>query len=252
MTECTQTSFPFAKHGRRQETAPLDGGTISSDSGAVSIQSPSRDTEKRGVPFERTNRQQVAKIQQQLSAIILSLVALSFQAVALHGEILYTVSSRQSSETYAMKPDATNRRRVIAAAQGKRDWFPRWSSGGSKVVFFSDRNRRFGATGQRPHGEGDRFVVNSNGSSLGGFSPDSARFAEAQKTVNDKVLDPLEPDLSPSETQIVFSHGQRNDADEWRSDLFLIDADGSNLRKIPGTGQSYQARWSPDGSQHRF
>ena len=176
------------------------------------------------------------QIQQQCSAIILSLVSLSFQAVALHGQILFTVSSRQISETYAMKPDATNRRRLITAAQGKRDWFPRWSSGGSKVVFFSDRN-----------GERARFVVNSDGSSLGGFSPDSARFAEAQKTVNDKALDPLEPDLSPSGTQIVFSHGQRNDADEWRSDLFLIDADGSNLRKIPGTGQSYQARWSPDG-----
>ena len=230
MTECTQTSFPFAKHGRRQETAPLDGGTISSDGGAVSIQSPSRDTEKRGVPFERTNRQQVVKIQQQLSAITLSLAALSFQAVALRGEILYTVSSRQSSETYAMKPDTTNRRRVIAAAQGKRDWFPRWSSGGNKVVFFSGRN-----------GERARLVVNSDGSSLGGFSPDLVRFTEAQKTVNGKAIDPLEPDLSPNGTQIVFSHGQHNDADEWRSDLFLINADGSNLRTIPGTERSYQA-----------
>ncbi len=35
MTECTQTSFPFAKHGRRQVTARFDGGTISSDGGAV-------------------------------------------------------------------------------------------------------------------------------------------------------------------------------------------------------------------------
>ncbi len=35
MTECTQTSFSFAGHGRRQVVARFDGGTISSDGGSV-------------------------------------------------------------------------------------------------------------------------------------------------------------------------------------------------------------------------
>jgi len=35
MTECTQTSFTFANHARRQVVARFDGGTISSDGGAV-------------------------------------------------------------------------------------------------------------------------------------------------------------------------------------------------------------------------
>ena len=35
MTECTQPSFSFAEHGRRQVVARFDGGTISSDGGAV-------------------------------------------------------------------------------------------------------------------------------------------------------------------------------------------------------------------------
>ena len=35
MTECTQPSFSFADHGRRQVVARFDGGTISSDGGAV-------------------------------------------------------------------------------------------------------------------------------------------------------------------------------------------------------------------------
>ena len=35
MTECTQTSFSFADHGRRQVVARFDGGTISSDGGGV-------------------------------------------------------------------------------------------------------------------------------------------------------------------------------------------------------------------------
>ena len=35
MTECTQTSFTFANHARRQVVARFDGGTITSDGGAV-------------------------------------------------------------------------------------------------------------------------------------------------------------------------------------------------------------------------
>ena len=35
MTECTQPSFTFAEHGRRQVVARFDGGTITSDGGAV-------------------------------------------------------------------------------------------------------------------------------------------------------------------------------------------------------------------------
>ena len=35
MTECTQPSFTFAEHGRRQVVARFDGGTITSDGGGV-------------------------------------------------------------------------------------------------------------------------------------------------------------------------------------------------------------------------
>ena len=48
----------------------------------------------------------------------------------LRGDILFTVSSPQNSETCAMKPDGTNQHRLIAAEPGKRDWFPLWSRGG--------------------------------------------------------------------------------------------------------------------------
>ena len=43
MTECTQTSFTFANHGRRQVVACFDGGTITSDGGAMLL----RQTEQR-------------------------------------------------------------------------------------------------------------------------------------------------------------------------------------------------------------
>ena len=43
MTACTQTSFTFADHGRRQVVARFDGGTITSDGGALLL----RQTEQR-------------------------------------------------------------------------------------------------------------------------------------------------------------------------------------------------------------
>ena len=43
MTECTQPSFAFANHGRRQVVARFDGGTITSDGGALLL----RQTEQR-------------------------------------------------------------------------------------------------------------------------------------------------------------------------------------------------------------
>ena len=43
MTECTPTSFTFANHGRRQVGARFDGGTITSDGGAMLL----RQTEQR-------------------------------------------------------------------------------------------------------------------------------------------------------------------------------------------------------------
>ena len=43
MTECTQTSFTFADHGRRQVVARFDGGMITSDGGAMLL----RQTEQR-------------------------------------------------------------------------------------------------------------------------------------------------------------------------------------------------------------
>lgn len=158
------------------------------------------------------------------------------------GDILFTVVSRTTGdqwiqETYLMKYDGAKPRRLLAAERGKGDWFPRWASGGKTVVFFSDR----AGTDQR------RYEMNSDGSHITPFMPNYAKFARAQQEVNTKSLGPLEPDLLPDGTQIVFSHGQDNDADEWHSDLYLINADGSNLRKIPATEMSYQARWSPDG-----
>ncbi len=42
VTECTQSSFSFGKHFRRQVSAQFDGGMISSDGGAVLLREVDR------------------------------------------------------------------------------------------------------------------------------------------------------------------------------------------------------------------
>ena len=42
VTECTQSSFSFGKHFRRQVSAQFDGGVISSDGGAVLLREVDR------------------------------------------------------------------------------------------------------------------------------------------------------------------------------------------------------------------
>ena len=42
VTECTQSSFSFARHFRRQVSAQFDGGMISSDGGAVLLREVGR------------------------------------------------------------------------------------------------------------------------------------------------------------------------------------------------------------------
>ena len=42
VTQCTQSSFSFARHFRRQVSAQFDGGMISSDGGAVLLREVDR------------------------------------------------------------------------------------------------------------------------------------------------------------------------------------------------------------------
>jgi len=42
MTDCNQSSFEFGTRGKREVTARFDGGTISSDGGAVLLQQTDR------------------------------------------------------------------------------------------------------------------------------------------------------------------------------------------------------------------
>ena len=47
VTQCSQSSFSFARHFRRQVSAQFDGGVISSDGGALLLREVDRRIHKR-------------------------------------------------------------------------------------------------------------------------------------------------------------------------------------------------------------
>ncbi|MEL7833432.1 S9 family peptidase [Fodinibius sp. Rm-B-1B1-1] len=63
-----------------------------------------------------------------------------------------------------------------------------------------------------------------------------------------------DPQISPNGEQIVYSRGQMDKMKDRRtSQLWIMDADGSNHRKLTGRDVSEgSARWSPDGSRIVF
>lgn len=100
------------------------------------------------------------------------------------------------------------------------DYQPAYSRDGSKIAFVSMRD-----------GNAEIYTMRADGSSLRRLTRHS---------------DPdLFPAWSPDGTRIVFASSR----DGGGMRLFVIDADGANLRELGGGAEAQQPTWSPDGSR---
>lgn len=124
----------------------------------------------------------------------------------------WTAISNQE-QVWKMDRDGGNPRRVV----GGTGWDPTWSPDGMRILFASDRD-----------GSNQLYVVNMDGSGLRKITSLPALRGRS--------------DWSPLNQIVTYSGAA------WNRELFLMNADGSDVREIsPQRGNSQGPAFSPDG-----
>ena len=127
-----------------------------------------------------------------------------------------------SGNIYTMRADGTDLRQLTDEGA---DEFPAWSPDGKTIAF--DRVTK---------SSGGIYTVNSDGGGL-------RRLTDPPKDFSD-----VEPSWSPDGTKIAFSGGSEGG----RSDVFMMNADGTHRRKLTGRVDSISPDFSPDGKKIVF
>jgi lipoprotein LpqB-like beta-propeller protein len=165
-------------------------------------------------------------------------------------------------------PDGSERRMIELTASGTA-WHLAWSPDGSKlaIVVFDDPERSLWVM----DADGSNVVEIATADNVGrpSWHPDNAHVtfsSERDGTTevhvaaadgsDDQVVHAedaagtyaiFSSTFSPDGSEILFDAGT-----DVGYDLFVMDADGSNVRQLTRTGTDYNPSWSPDGSQIVF
>jgi len=119
-------------------------------------------------------------------------------------------------DIYVINADGAGLQRLTSSPGA--DYTPSWSPDGQRILFSSDRD-----------GDWDLFVMDIHGS--GAVPLTNNEFADSSG------------DWSPDGKQIVFSSDRRDGA---RTQIFVMNADGSNVRQVVSTStRDVMPRWAP-------
>ncbi|MAF09034.1 hypothetical protein CMK11_01160, partial [Candidatus Poribacteria bacterium] len=142
--------------------------------------------------------------------------------LATQTEIAFYSTRDGNTEVYKMAPDGSGETRLTD--EPGSDERPRWHPEGQSITFGSNR-----AVG----GSFDIFVMGADGSG-------------PTDLTNDPSSDQL-PSWSPDGTRIAFQSTRAGE-----NQLFVMDADGSNVVNLSGGLHAGWPDWSPDGSKIAF
>lgn len=182
-----------------------------------------------------------------------------------NGRIAYSASGGEAMELRTVRSDGTDQR-VIPAPEGD-PWGHSWSPDGSRlavVIFAGGGDRSIWV--MDPDGSKTTQVASSSLVSTPSWSPDGRTLAYSATNNGRTAIHLVEVDgsndriihaegtfaifsvqFSPDGTKLLFDRG--TDAG---FDIFVMDLDGSDLKRLTSTGNDYDPAWSPDGTQIVF
>ena len=183
---------------------------------------------------------------------------------ATNGDLAYT----DGESIVIAAPDGSDERSIPAPERGLA-WHIAWSPDGSRlaVAVFGEPGRSLWVM----DADGSHAVQIADADNVGrpSWHPDGERLtytarqggrtevhvAAADGGSDEVVYSEVAPGtyavfsstFSPDGSQILFDAGTED-----QYDIFVMDADGSNVRQITDTGTDYNPSWSPDGSEIVF
>jgi len=155
------------------------------------------------------------------------------------GRIVFDSERDGNFEIYVMNADGSNQQRLTNWERG--DQWPGWTPDGRRIAFTSWGRE-----------DGLRAAIFT-------MDPEGSNVTRLSKGVGKQGAPRLLADTqrggswSPDGKRILFGSNDMNGNEE---DIFIMDADGSNVQRLtttPGAGKfSRQPTWSPDGSWIAF
>jgi WD40-like Beta Propeller Repeat len=181
-----------------------------------------------------------------------------------NGDLVYTDGER----IVARAADGSDERSIAAPAPGLA-WHIAWSPDGSRlaVAVFGDPGRSLwvmdsdgshavqiadadnvGRPSWHPDGEHLTYTAEQGGRTevhVAAADGGSDEVVHSESAPGTYAV--FSSTFSPDGSQILFDAGTENGYD-----IFVMDADGSNIRQITDSGTDYNPSWSPDGSEIVF